>query len=541
MKGKTEEHACASCHLEHLGRAFVLIKWDPRKFDHREAGYQLEGAHAKLDCRQCHQPKFISDDRRIGIRVKDLRRSYLGLDSNCVSCHTDPHRNTLDSDCRKCHTMDNWKATPGFDHGKTRFSLTGKHAAVACAQCHKPSEGGPAKNFRGLSTICESCHKDPHNRAFFEGCGACHTTSNWKERLDISRAFSHDNTSFHLRGKHVALQCGDCHKDKNFGAKIAHAACLDCHKDKHRNQFAARADKGDCGSCHTVDGYTPATFYLEHHQKTSYPLLGMHSGVDCARCHPGKGADIEYHPQHGRCLDCHKDAHDGQLNRAASGGECGKCHTVESFTPSSYTLTMHSQSRFTLKGAHAAVPCDSCHKTTARKPEKVNFHFAALECKSCHRDPHDLRMPLECNSCHAESTWRRIAAFDHSRTRFALKDAHTAATCQGCHKPQLIAAAKGLASRRVIFHEAGSQCGDCHEDVHGGQFARDGRRVGCEVCHTGQSWRPPLFDHDKSTSFSLSGAHSHVPCRQCHATMADLDGRQVRQYRTGSRRCEDCH
>ncbi|MBL8219205.1 MAG: hypothetical protein JNL62_08240, partial [Bryobacterales bacterium] len=75
MKGKTEEQACAGCHLEHLGRNFALIKWDARKFDHREAGYALEGAHTKLECRQCHQAKFVSEDRRVGIRMRDIGRS----------------------------------------------------------------------------------------------------------------------------------------------------------------------------------------------------------------------------------------------------------------------------------------------------------------------------------------------------------------------------------------------------------------------------------------------------------------------------------
>ncbi|MBL8221877.1 MAG: hypothetical protein JNL62_21755, partial [Bryobacterales bacterium] len=198
---------------------------------------------------------------------------------------------------------------------------------------------------------------------------------------------------------------------------------------------------------------------------------------------------------------------------------------------------------FPLKGSHAAVPCDSCHKASSgAASQKTNFHFAGLDCKACHKDPHQLSKAQDCAACHAEKSWRRISEFDHSKTRFALEGAHRSATCLGCHKPQLLAdAAKRPATRHIVFREAGSLCADCHEDVHGGQFTRNGEKAGCQVCHTNQSWRPPLFDHDKTTSFPLTGAHENVPCRQCHASVADVDGRQVRMYRTDSRRCEDCH
>lgn len=42
----------------------------------------------------------------------------------------------------------------------------------------------------------------------------------------------------------------------------------------------------------------------------------------------------------------------------------------------------------------------------------------------------------------------------------------------------------------------------------------------CSACHTSQGWRPlkarPDFDHDRATSFSLTGRHAEVVCARCH-------------------------
>ena len=41
---------CAECHGEHFGRDFKIINFNQDKFDHRLAGYKLEGKHAALKC-----------------------------------------------------------------------------------------------------------------------------------------------------------------------------------------------------------------------------------------------------------------------------------------------------------------------------------------------------------------------------------------------------------------------------------------------------------------------------------------------------------
>jgi len=92
---------CATCHSDHHGRKFDMVRFDEDYFNHDLAGYPLSGAHRKIDCRQCHTPDLIDDPD-----LKKRKASFLGLDRDCLSCHEDQHQNTLSNDCAKCHTTD---------------------------------------------------------------------------------------------------------------------------------------------------------------------------------------------------------------------------------------------------------------------------------------------------------------------------------------------------------------------------------------------------------------------------------------------------
>jgi len=57
VKGKE----CLTCHSEHNGKNFHLIRLDIQKFDHKLTGYDLSVPHAKKECRDCHAQVFIPD------------------------------------------------------------------------------------------------------------------------------------------------------------------------------------------------------------------------------------------------------------------------------------------------------------------------------------------------------------------------------------------------------------------------------------------------------------------------------------------------
>jgi len=46
---------------------------------------------------------------------------------------------------------------------------------------------------------------------------------------------------------------------------------------------------------------------------------------------------------------------------------------------------------------------------------------------------------------------------------------------------------------------------------------------------------PSLFDHDKSTKFSIAGTAPNVPCAGCHKDNRDFEGKTVLFYHTRPR------
>lgn len=60
---------CASCHSDHHGKGFQIVRFDEKAFDHTVTGYELTGKHARVDCKACHRPAHIVND---GIRLKNI-------------------------------------------------------------------------------------------------------------------------------------------------------------------------------------------------------------------------------------------------------------------------------------------------------------------------------------------------------------------------------------------------------------------------------------------------------------------------------------
>lgn len=531
---------CVTCHKEHVARDFELIRW-PRggqaAFDHSQAGYRLEGSHTALQCSQCHNAKRIPSAKKAGILMKDLDRSFLGLETTCLSCHTDTHRGRFGTNCSSCHSQSAWKPVTKFDHTRTRFPLTGLHASVTCQQCHGPAPGSTAARYTNLNfSDCSGCHRDPHGGKFAGSCSGCHSTGGWKvPKGTLTSRFDHSRTRYPLTGKHSSVECASCHRNSNFGVRVAHALCIDCHRDEHDGQFAKRMDRGDCGACHTLNGFARSTFDVKAHLTTKYPLMGKHAQVACVDCHEKKGSFTNYHPKAESCTDCHQDVHDRQFV-ARYANRCETCHNVDGFTPSTFTLVRHRQTRFDLGGAHVAVACTDCHKQSRpRAPHQ--YVFEQRSCVTCHRDPHELAaQQKQCEACHTVNAWIPALGFDHSNTRFTLLGSHRAVDCLSCHKPKTTAAVK-----LIPFKGAPEHCLGCHEDIHAGQFAKRQDTGNCASCHSTLEWQPPTgFDHSQ-TAFPLDGAHEKVRCVLCHTTTLRVNGRQVVNYKEAPTECAKCH
>ncbi len=554
VKEVRDQNDCTRCHAEHNGEGFVPIRWDVDldEFDHGKTGYVLEGGHRGLQCKRCHAPKNIPVPERRNIITKDLTRTYLGLSRECLGCHGKPHRQQISTDCLKCHTFSKWKPASRFDHAQAKFQVAGAHQKVTCEKCHpKVGDAPQYTKFTGLAfSTCDACHKDPHRQAFSAPCQSCHSNEGWKT-VQVTSQFDHRKTKFALLGRHSGLACGKCHSTSNFKEPVAHARCADCHRtDLHRGQFASRADHGECSACHVVDGWKPATFTVAAHQSTRYPLDGRHRTVACAKCHTPAGQATLYRVKSGQCGDCHRDEHDAQFAGPPHMNRCEDCHTVKGFTPATFSLAKHVGTRLPLAGAHAAVPCAECHyPQPGGLPRAGRFRFADVACAGCHEDPHQGQFKSRmlavlaggavagCEACHNSRTWRDVLKFDHSTSDFRLSGTHRGVACDKCHRP----AAPGASIKAVVFRSAPKQCSGCHEDAHGGQFQALSGTTDCARCHGPLAWKPASFDHDTATTFTLTGAHRGVQCRQCHPKERQISGKTVVLFKPTSKECSGCH
>ena len=86
---------CLRCHPEHKGREFNIIDWKHvgghETFNHTQTGLSLINDHAKVACTACHAR-----------RMKSGRITYLGLSTDCRSCHKGVHGFTEAALAQKC-------------------------------------------------------------------------------------------------------------------------------------------------------------------------------------------------------------------------------------------------------------------------------------------------------------------------------------------------------------------------------------------------------------------------------------------------------
>ncbi len=427
---EVKDKNCWSCHSEHNGRNFRIVNFDPDKFEHSKAGFNLEGKHDSIKCGECHTPKFISDPK-----LKKLKNTYLGLSDKCVSCHTDYHQDTLGEDCASCHNTVKFRPAPLFDHNKAKFVLDGAHIKVACEKCHtiEKKRGENFQRFTGLQfENCTPCHKDVHAGKLGKDCKSCHNTNSFATVLKSS--FNHDLTDYPLLGKHNEVSCADCHGDK-LSSKPRHQYCTDCHKDFHKGEFTVNGKIKDCSACHNVNGFKTSLYTVEDHNKIKFALTGGHLATPCGACHYKSG---EWHFKNTgiTCVDCHNNIHGSEISATFfPDNNCSTCHSTESWRQITFD---HNKTRFKLSGKHADTDCGKCHlKKDNNGKVKSLFRSLGTNCETCHEDIHRGQFLVEgktdCSRCHGFNDWKTVK-FDHDKTRFPLRGAHKNLLCSKCHK-----------------------------------------------------------------------------------------------------------
>ncbi len=529
IKGKS----CITCHSDHHGLNFDMIRFDEKKFNHTLTGYELKGAHKKVnDCAKCHFEDHIVDKS-----IKLNKNTFLGLDPSCVSCHEDYHQKTLSNDCVKCHNMDAFKPASLFNHNKTEFPLKGAHTNIDCAKCHmfEFKNGKKIQQFADiLFKNCNSCHKDPHHGEFGMNCKSCHNESSFTD-IKTSSDFNHALTGFKLEGKHSTLDCKKCHDDRK-GTKgnykefetLNQITCMDCHNDVHENKFGT-----NCRDCHSVQSFNiNKKLTAFDHTLTGYALQGKHRDVDCRKCH--NTPKMTDPLPHDLCASCHKDYHEGEF-KDIKNRDCSACHTDTGFMESTFSFEQHEETNFLLEGAHLATACNACHF----KNEKWKFKTIGKICVDCHNNVHQGAISEkfipenDCKKCHNNDSWQSVS-FDHNLTGFGLEGKHLTIECRSCHYKT-----DKLENNRVQkFMGLSMECASCHENIHGNQFEEAGV-TDCKKCHGFNKWDSSNFNHNNA-AFKLDGAHINVACNKCHQE-AWVNGKKNVTYKTGKLECVDCH
>jgi len=533
--------ACISILLLLSGHGTVFAQFSPGELS--RAHKELEGS---TNCTQCHEvgreisgKKCLACHEEINAALR-LRKGYhFGVSSKaCVTCH-------------KEHLGATAKTTMfeqgSFNHTLTGFSLSGKHATIECQKCHqdknikdelvrKKVHDQLHHTFLGLESACRSCHEDPHLGKFQQECSSCHSTVTWNS----VQQFNHAATTFPLEAKHITVGCAKCHlnisiKDSPGGTKFAtqtFSDCTPCHSSPHKMSVIDRT----CRSCHSTEGWHLAIAKPFEHNRTAYSLIGKHRNVTCEKCHQmqaGQSFKQVFIRPFAKCTDCHADRHNGEF-RAAYQNDCARCHTEFGYKPSTYSLSKHGTSRFTLTGGHLAVACGECHRKP--KPNDLVFHFDRLNCETCHRDVHrgqfaSIMKETSCARCHSTTKWKD-GAYDHATAGFPLVGKHATIACSDCHKEM-------QQGSTIHFIKLQSDCASCHKDAHDGQFASE-RTTDCARCHSPQQWTTLLFNHQQQSAFSLTGAHERLACKSCHHEES-RNGMTLIRYKPLSQACETCH
>ena len=343
---------CAVCH--------TTSGWIPSSFNHNSVGFALTGAHATVQCAQCH-----------------INGNYTNIPKDCYSCHSAKFNNStnpphlqlgLPHTCDTCHSTASW-ANATFDHTLyANYPLTGKHSTLTCVQCHVNN------NYTNTPVSCYSCHKADFNgttnpnhasAGFPTDCSICHSTAGW-----TPSSFNHNSVGFPLTGAHTTLQCSQCHINGNY--TTVPKDCYSCHKANWTSttnpNHAAAGFPTTCATCHSTTTWAGAVF---NHNNTPFPLTGAHVSTPCASCHINNvfvGTPTD-------CYACHKAQYTGTTNpnhiSAGFPTTCATCHTTTAWTGATFNHNWFPTSHGGANGV-----CATCHTNSA--------NYTVFTCTNCH-------------------------------------------------------------------------------------------------------------------------------------------------------------
>ena len=241
--------------------------------------------------------------------------------------------------CLKCHNLEN------------------STSSDKCLICHESiaERIRDKSGYHGqFNTDCINCHKE-HQGVYAD------------IRPFDKKAFNHQQANFQLKGKHIELNCEQCHsvQDANIisdeeTVKISYInkdfeTCQSCHDDPHNNQMSYA-----CSVCHSEQGWKGKSLLFSHNEQASFNLDTLHADLSCDSCHKKNEKGVIYRPLDKQCQSCHNT----------------KILVMQGITElwqDSYEPDPHFN----------RITCTDCHDTTTNKQSVEEF---ADRCISCHND-----------------------------------------------------------------------------------------------------------------------------------------------------------
>jgi hypothetical protein len=453
------DRSCASCHKDPHDKRFGqrcndchnearFDALDLSDFDHDLARFDLDGAHARVACAECHgkPPQY-----------KNLEFQA------CSSCHEDPHAGQFEQVCTTCHNEDAWSRISMPRSLHPGLSLAAGHSQTPCKSCHdRGLLNAPA---RGSS--CVSCHKDVHDAPFGDRCEQCHSSIRFLDLpVSIGRS-AHARTPFALRGEHARAECESCHTsalpvEQRYRGLI-YNECAACHEDAHDGSLT---EYGDCAVCHDPLGFAPSSVQPKLHAGFGFALEGNHVSAACSACHRQTGASrTHFERPDKQCHDCHENPHGQQFAVEMSNGGCAHCHN-----PQGWGLPQIDHTVWPLTGAHASAPCSGCHRPNAEDKKAgrgSSYKGVPKTCEGCHDDVHGGQFSLSepaytCDHCHQTERFA-LPEFDHAKlTSYPLTGKHRETSCASCHPIVHLRNGDDVTNYRLGYQE----CVSCHADPH---------------------------------------------------------------------------
>ncbi|HET6436663.1 MAG TPA: cytochrome c3 family protein [Anaeromyxobacter sp.] len=244
LPGHGGDTECSACH--------TADGWRPVTFNHDRTGFVLEGRHREVSCKACHRTNTFADP----------------IPRACSACHRDVHLGRLGQRCQDCHDPTSF-AAPAFGpeaHRRTNFPLTGRHAVLACEECHGDRRD---RGFDRPTARCEGCHQADlalasgggaavnHALAgFTTACRSCHST--W--RFTPASFPAHQACFDILHGPHAGIRCMDCHTTlppvsftQPLSCSTDTANCIRCHANapsQHQGVAGFAMVNRKCYECH---------------------------------------------------------------------------------------------------------------------------------------------------------------------------------------------------------------------------------------------------------------------------------------------------